>query len=258
MNNVRLALRLVLKSPGFTALVILILALGIGANAAIFSLIDNTCLRALPYPAPDRLVSISETSTRYADMSVSYPNFLDWRSGQSAFSGLAIFRTDGGKLTTGDGAEQVTVVEVSQDFFSVLGAHATVGRDLRPDDDRVGAAPVGWLTHAAWQQFFHGEPDLVGRTVQLDGVATTVAGILPAEFNFYHHADVFIPIEPIVDAQFIRERENHNNTSVIGRLKPGATLAQARAQLAAIAQRLERDYPRADAGIGVKVKWRLD
>ncbi|HVU32630.1 MAG TPA: ABC transporter permease [Opitutaceae bacterium] len=253
MNDFRLALRLFAKSPGFTALVIFTLALGIGANAAIFSLVDGACLRALPYPDSDRLVSVSEHSGQYSDMSVSYPNFLDWRAGQSAFSGLAIFRPIGVKLKTSDSAEQVTVIDVSQDFFSVLGVHAAIGRDLRPDDDRVGAAPVGWLTHAAWQRFFHGAPDLVGRTIVLDGVATTVAGILPAEFKFYRYADVFIPIEPIVDAQFMRQRENHNNTSVVGRLKPGFTVEQARAQLTGIAQRLEREYPRADAGIGVKV-----
>ncbi len=253
MNNLRLALRLLGKSPGFTALVMITLALGIGANGAIFTLVERTCLRALPYPDPGRLVYVSERSGQYSDMNVSYPNFTDWRAGQDVFSGLAIYRDDGAKLQTADSAEQITVIQVSQDFFSVLGVHAAAGRDLRADDDRPGAAPVAWLTQAAWQRFFNSQPDLVGRTVMLDGVATTVAGILPAEFRFYRYADVFVPIEPFVDRLFMRERENHNNTSVIGRLKPGATLAAARTEMTVIGQRLEREYPKANAGIAVHV-----
>lgn len=253
MNNFRLAVRLLGKNPGFTVLVMLTLALGIGANGAIFTLVERTCLRALPYPDPGRLMYVSERSAQYDDMSVSYPNFVDWRAGQNVFSGLAIFRNDGAKLKTAQSAEQITVFQVSQDFFSVLGVHAAVGRDIRPDDDRPGAAPVVWLTHAAWQRYFNSEPDLVGRTVILDGVATTVAGILPAEFRFYRYADVFVPIEPFVDRQFMRERENHNGTSVIGRLKPGVALDSARTTMAFLGQRLERQYPKANAGISVGV-----
>lgn len=253
MNNLRLALRLLGKSPAFTALVILTLALGIGANTAIFSLVDNTCLRALPYPDAGRLVHVSEHSGQYSDMSVSYPDFQDWRAGQDTFSGLAIYRTEGAKLRTPDTAEQITVADVSQDFFSVLGVHVTQGRDLRPDDDRVGAAPVVWLTYSSWQRFFKGQPDLVGRTIMLDDVATTVAGILPESFRFHRYADVYVPIEPIVDRQFMRERANHNGTDVVGRLKAGVALETARAQLVAVGQRLEKQYPQSNAGISVNV-----
>ncbi|HVU22991.1 MAG TPA: ABC transporter permease [Opitutus sp.] len=253
MNNFRLALRLLGKSPGFPALVILTLALGIGANTAIFSLVRNTCLRALPYPQADRLVHVTEVSGQYSDMSVSYPDFLDWRAGADAFSGLAIYRTDGAKLKTPDSAEQISIAQVSQDFFPVLGLHAAIGRDLTAEDDRVGAAPVVWLTHASWQRFFHGQPDLVGHTVMLNGVATTVAGILPAEFRFHRAADAYVPVEPLATAQFMRERANHNGTNVVGRLKSGVTVEAARAQLAAIQQRLEQQFPQSNAGIGVKL-----
>jgi len=198
-------------------------------------------------------VHLAERSSQYSDMSVSYPNFVDWRAGQDTFGGLAIYRTDGAKLRTPDSAEQIAVADVSQDFFAVMGVHAALGRDLRADDDRVGAAPVVWLTHASWQRYFKGDPALVGRTVMLDDVATTVAGILPPEFRFHRHADVFIPIEPIVDRQFMRERANHNGTFVVGRLKPGVALATARAQMLAIAQRLEKQYPQANAGVSINV-----
>jgi predicted permease len=253
MNHLRLALRLLAKSPAFTALVVLTLALGIGANTAIFSLVRNTCLRALPYPDADRLVHVSEHSARYSDMSVSYPDFLDWRAGADTLSGLAIYRTDGAKLKTPHNAEQITVAQVSQDFFPVTGVHAAIGRDLAASDDRVGAAPVVWLTYASWQRYFDGAPDLVGHTVMLDEVATTVAGILPASFRFHRAADAYVPIEPQVDRLFMRERANHSGTSVVGRLKPGVTIATARAQLVAIGQRLEKQYPPSNAGISVNV-----
>ena len=254
MNNLRLAVRLLVKSPGFTALVIFTLALGIGANASIFSLVNRTCLRALPYPDPQQLVYISERSNQYSEMSVSYPNFMDWRAAQDVFSGLAIYRTDGAKLKTAGAAEQVTVAQTSWDFFPVMRLHAATGRDMRPEDDRPGAAPVAWLTHASWHRFFHGQADLVGRTVLFDGVATTIAGILPAGFRFYRHADLYVPIEPLVDRQFMRERSSHNGAAVVGRLKPGVTLEAARAQLFAIGQRLERDHPQSNAGISVAVR----
>jgi predicted permease len=186
-------------------------------------------------------------------MSVSYPDFIDWRAGADLFSGLAIYRTEGAKLRTAATAEQVTVAEVSQDFFGVLGTHVASGRDLRAEDDRVGAAPVVWLTHASWKRFFNGQPDLVGRTVLLNEVATTVAGILPQDFRFHRAADAYVAIEPIVDRQFMRERANHSGTSVVGRLKPGVTVEAARAQLVTIAQRLEHEYPPSNAGIGINV-----
>lgn len=251
MKDLRFALRLLAKSPGFTAIVVLTLALGIGANAAIFSLVNTTFLRALPYPEPDRLVYVSEQSEQWSDMSVSFPNFEDWHASQDVFSALAIYRTDGSKLQTRDSAEQISLVQVSADFFAAVGLHAAQGRDLNADDDRTGAAPVLWLTHAAWQRFFGGAPDLVGQTVLLDGQPTSVAGILPVGFRFHRNADLFVPIGPFVDRQFMRDRENHNGTHVIGRLKTGVTFAAAGAQMTAIAQRLQQEYPKINAGIGI-------
>jgi predicted permease len=245
--NLRYAFRLLAKSPGFTAIVMLTLALGIGANTAIFSLVNTTFLRALPYPEPDRLVHLSESG----DMSVSYPNFEDWCAGQDVFSALAIYRTEGCKLKTPDSAEQITIAQVSADFFPAVGVHAALGRDLKADDDRAGAAPVAWLTHAAWQRFFAGDPKIVGQSVLLNGAPTSVAGILPAGFRFHRSADLFVPIGPFVDQQFMRERGNHNGTYVIGRLKPGITFAAAQAQMTAIGQRLQQAYPKVNAGIGI-------
>jgi putative ABC transport system permease protein len=253
MQDLRLAFRQLAKAPGFTAVVVLTLALGIGANTAIFSLVNTTFLRALPYPDSERLVHLSEGNEKWHDMSVSYPNFLDWRSGQDVFSALAIYRTDSLKIKTPDSAEQITIAQVSGDFFPAVGVHATQGRDLAPSDDRAGAAPVLWLTHAAWRRYFAAAPGLVGQTVLLDGQPAAVAGILPADFRFHRQADVFVPIDPFAEQQFMRERGNHNGTNVIGRLKAGVPFETARAQMTAIGRRLERAYPKENAGIGVNL-----
>ncbi len=253
MNDLRSAFRQFAKSPGFTAVIVLTLALGIGANTAIFSVVNATFLRALPYPDPDRLLHLSEQNAQWKDMDVSYPNFLDWHAGQDVFSALAIYRTDGRKLQTPGGVELVRIAQVSGDFFPAVGLHAARGRDLRPADDRAGAAPVLWLTHAAWQRYFAGAPALVGQTVLLDGQPTAVAGILPAGFRFHRDADLFVPLDPFADQMFMRERANHSGTSVIGRLKPGVTIAAARAQMTAIGQRLEKEYPKDNAGLGINV-----
>ena len=254
VSSLRLALRKLGKSPGFTALVLVTLAIGIGANTAIFSLVYGSLLRPLPYPAGDRLVHISEWNSQNPGMPVSYPNFQDWRTAQDDFMGLAIFRSDEATLKTLGGVEHVYSAIVSSDFFSVLGVHAAMGRDMVADDDRVGAAPVAWLTYAAWDRYFDREPDLVGKTVMLNGAATTVAGILPADFRFFREADAFTPIEPFADRQFLRERGNHSGTFVIGRLKPGVTIEAARAQINAIEKRLEGQYPRDNSGMVAKVE----
>ncbi len=254
MNDLRFALRLFAKSPGFTAAIVFTLALGIGANTTIFSIVNTTFLRALPYAEPDRLVHVSESSKQWDDMSVSYPNFLDWQAAQNVFAALAIYRTDGQKLETPAGTERVNVGYVSGEFFPAVGVHVAQGRDLAPADDVAGAAPVAWIGHALWQRQFAGADDLVGRTVLLDGQAVAVAGILPESFRFHRGMDVIVPLAPYAEQMFMRQRENHNGTAVLGRLKPGITVEAARAQMTAIGSRLAREYPTANAGLGVAVK----
>ena len=254
MASLRFAFRQFAKSPGFTVIVVLTLAIGLGANTAIFSLVNTTYLRAIPYPDPDSLIHVAERTAEWSNASVSYPNFQDWRASQDVFSSFALYRTDGRKLKAKDRAEQIQIAQVSADFFSVLGVRAAHGRDMTPADDRVGAAPVLWLTHAAWERFFAADPELVGGTVLLDGQATTVAGVLPAGFRFHRNVDLFVPLEPFVDVQFMRERENHNNAYALGRLKPGATVEAARIQLDTIAERLEREYPKVNTGWRVAVR----
>jgi putative ABC transport system permease protein len=248
MNNLRYAFRRLLASPGFTIVVILTLALGIGANTAVFSIVNATFLRPLPYADPDKLMLLSERSSQ-GELSVSYPDFLDWHAQQDAFSGLTLYHPESAKLTTAAGTELVSTCLVSGDFFPVLGLRAAQGRDLVAADDQVGAAPVAWVAHAAWQKYFAGDPGLVGRTILLDGQTVTVAGILPAGFRFHRSVDLYWPLAPYAKQLFMTMRDSHNDSYLLGRLKPQVTQAQARAQMTSIAQRLQREYPKEDAGI---------
>ena len=253
MNNLRHALRRLLASPGFTVVVILTLALGIGANTAVFSIVNATFLRPLPYADPDNLVFLAERNGSGDDLGVSYPDFLDWHAQQDVFSGLALYHPDSANLKTAEGAELVSTCLVSGDFFSVLDLRVEQGRGLAEADDRAGAAPVAWVTSAAWQRYFAGDHGLVGRTILLDGQAVTVAGILPAAFRFHRNADIFRPLAPYAKQLFMTMRASHNDAYGLGRLKPHGSAAAAQAQMAAIAQRLEREYPKECAGIGALV-----
>jgi putative ABC transport system permease protein len=252
MNDFRFALRQLLKSPGFTAVAVLTLALGIGANTAIFSVVNATFLRALPYPEPGRLVHLAERNQAGDTMPVSYPNFLDWQKQQGVFSNLAAFHEAEGRLKTGAGTEMVSVLHVSAEFFNVLGVRPAQGRELRPDDDLPGAARVAWVTHDGWQRVFNGDPNLVGRAVDFDGQALVIAGILPREYRFYRQSALVTALAPFAREFFIDVRENHSNTEAIARLKPGISLATARAQMNAIGARLADAYPDANQGLGIE------
>jgi len=252
-HDIKYGLRMLGRNPGFTSIVVLTLALGIGANTALFSIVNMTFLRALPYPEPERLVFLSERSGANDDMSVSYPNFLDWRAQQDVLASLAIFSVEGGKLKTAEGAEQVSVGMVSSEFFRVLGVHVALGRDLTAEEDRPTATSVAWLTDGAWKRWFAGDPGVVGRTLSLDSQEIAVAGILPAGLRFIREIDVYVPLAPLAEQRFMMMRESHNDAYAIGRLKDGVTLERAGAEFLAIGQRLEREYPKANAGIGVRL-----
>ncbi|HMD77722.1 MAG TPA: ABC transporter permease [Terracidiphilus sp.] len=253
-QDLRYALHQLRKSLGFTFTVVLMLALGIGANTAIFNVVNTTFLRALPYPDSGRLLWITErNSISNHDGSVSYPNFLDWRAQQDSFSELSVYQFDSGTLKTTDGVERVPTLMVSDNFFAALGVRITQGRGMIAEDDKAGAAPVGWLSYAAWQRYFAADPSIVGRTMSLDGQSMAVAGILPADFRFSQPADVYLPVAQYADRLFMNPRNNRRNTFVVGRLKPGVTLEAARSQMDTIARRLQTLYPEANTGIVANV-----
>ncbi len=248
----RPAFRQFVHSPGFTFIAVLTLAIGIGANTAFFSVLNNTLLRPLPYPDQERLVQIDEVNANFNRMSVSYPNFLDWQQRQSVFATLAIYNTGSGRLKTADNTESVSLCFVSSDFLSTLGVSLQQGQPPTLEHDKPGTPPVAWLTHAAWQRLFHGAPDLVGKSILLDSRDVAIAGILPAGFRFTRNCDIFLPLAPYAVQNFMTMRENHNGAGVIGLLKPGISLATAQTQLDSIAQSLQRDYPAANGGVNIR------
>jgi putative ABC transport system permease protein len=248
----RQTLRTLRRSSGVTAVAILALALGIGANTAVFSVVNAVFLRPLPYPQADRLVEISETSGNDS-ISISYPNFLDWQPQVSAFDAIAVSAPYEATLESRAPAERMPVTYVSSAFFSILRSRPLLGRDFRSEDDREGAPPVAILSHRVWQTHFGSDPAILGATIRLDRRPYTVIGVLAPAFRYYRPANVFVPISDAVVRQVLSMRENHNSLTAIARLKPGTTIEQAQAQMNTITSRLQRAYPAANTGIGARV-----
>jgi predicted permease len=256
-QDLRYSLRVLGKNPGFAAIAILTLALGIGANTALFSVVNGVLLRPLPYPQPDRIVAISEKTANFERSSISYPNFLDWQRANSTFSSIAAYRSDDFSVTGRGEAERVRIGMVSAGFFEILGVTPTRGRLFTPEEDRLGTTPVAILSAGLWQRKFGSAPDIVGKRITMNGVAYTVVGVLPANFYFqganYDRAkDVFIPVGQFTDP-FFQDRDVHEGTRAIGRLRPGVTLAAARADMDQIANNLALTYPNADKGAGISL-----
>jgi len=254
LSDLRFAFRQYAKTPGFTFIAVLTLALGIGANTAFFSVINDTLLRPLPYPEQHRLVQIDEVSANFDQMSISYPNFRDWQDQQNVFTAIALYRMDTARLKTPERTEQVAINYITSDYFAVLGVKPALGRAPTAEDDKESATPVVWLTHNAWQKYFAGAPDLIGKSVIIDGRDLSIAGILPASFRTTRNIDVLVPIASYAKQNFMTMRENHNGANALGLLKPGVTVAAAQTQLTTIAERLQREYPSSNAGVGVRVE----
>jgi putative ABC transport system permease protein len=251
MQDLRYGLRTLARSPGFTVVAMIVLALGIGANTAIFSVVDAMLLRPLPYADAGRLVFLSEHSEQVPDMSISYLNYLDWERQNSVFSQIAVFREDSLNLTGVDRPERVEVWSASRNFLTTLGVKPILGRDFLPEEDKPGANLAVLVSYGYWRQRYAGDPTVVGRTLTLDGEPATVVGILPPGFKFAYDASVYAPIGR--DRQLQMARDNHSGTYGVARLKPGVTLEQARTQMLAIADRLAQQYPDTNKGNSVVV-----
>ncbi|MGO8816911.1 MAG: ADOP family duplicated permease [Terriglobia bacterium] len=246
-QDVRYGLRQLRRSPGFTLVTMLTLALGIGANTGIFSLIDAIVLRPLPYPQADRLVALHEANRKGNGYSLSWLDFVDWRDQSRSFSAMAAIQSGTATLTGVGAAERLQGLKVSSTFFLILGVQPLLGRDFRDSEDYPGAAPVGILSYKLWAQRFGSDPHVIGRTIEVDGNAGTVIGVLPANFRFLYSADIYWPIGLAAKDQ--GGRGNHPGILAIGRLRPGVSLAAARSEMAAIAGRIEKAYPASNDGI---------
>jgi predicted permease len=253
LQDVRFALRMLLKSPAFTLIAILTLAIGIGANTALFSVVNGVLLNPLPYAQSGQLVAINERNGTQSQAPISYLNFLDWQSQNKTFSSMAMYRHEDYNLTGHGAALRVNGFMISAQFLSTLGVHPASGRDFNLNDDRLGAAPVALLSDGFWHRRFGGSPAVLGHPIDLNGTAFTVVGILPADFLFYGtDRDVFIPLGQWNDPSF-RDRRIDESAHAIGLLLPGVTLAQARGDMDRIAHNLSVLYPEADKDVGISL-----
>ncbi|HEY6290078.1 MAG TPA: ABC transporter permease [Terriglobia bacterium] len=249
-QDVRYALRQLRRSPGFAAMAILTLALGLGANIAIFSVVHAVLLRSLPYKDPARLAKVWETYRQFPKVWASVPNFWDWQEQNHAFEAIGAYRIATGFTLTGQGEPQRTQgTFVSANLFGLLGVKASLGRTFVPAEDKRGAEPIVILSHALWQQVFGSNPSMVGRAITLNDKSYTVVGVMPPGIRFPDWADLWMPLGQMGTDE-LTSRVYHP-LEVVARLKAGVTLAEAQAQMSTIAGRLDEEYPKTNAGWGV-------
>jgi len=251
-QDLRYGARMLLKNPGFTFVAALTLALGVGANTAIFSVINAVLLRPLPYPKPDAIVRVFETGKAGNEMTISPPNFQDWQGRQTVFERFAAFQEISFDLAAQDGIEQIAGMRVSADFFQLLGAQASQGRALLPEDDRADANRVVLLSHKFWQSHFNGDTGVVGRVLALGGQSHTIIGVLPRDFEFISPATELWTALRLGDESH-RMKRTERYLQAVARLRPGVSLRQGQAEMDAIAARLAQQYPDANAGGGARL-----
>jgi predicted permease len=252
-QDLRYAIRMFLKSPGFAAIAVLTLALGIGANTALFSVVSGVLLNPLPYPHSEQLVAVSANTPGFNHAPVAYLNVLDWQRNAQTFSSMATYRNQDYNFTGTSEAERLSGYMISSGFFSTLGVQPILGRTFRSDDDQVGAAPVVMIGGGLWKRKFGSSPEVIGQSLTLNGASYIVVGVIPPNFTFYgHDRDVYTPIGQWNDPSF-RDRRVVVSARVIGRLKPGVTLPQAKADMDVIARNLAAAFPAADKDLGINL-----
>jgi predicted permease len=250
-QDLRCAIRMFLKSPGFAAIAVLTLALGISANTALFSVVNGVLLNPLPYPHSQQLVAVYGKTPGFNQGPSSYLNFLDWRRDARTFSSMAMYRNQDYNFTGRSEAERLSGYMISVDFFSTLGVQPILGRTFRSDDDQVGAAPVVLIGGGFWKRRFGSSPGIVGESLTLNGTSYLIVGVIPPGFTFYgHDRDVYTPIGQWNDASF-RDRRIAVSARAVGRLEPGVTLPQAQADMDVVARNLADAYPVADKDVSI-------
>jgi predicted permease len=256
LQDLRYGLRMLMRNPGFTIVAVLALALGIGANTAIFSVVNTVLLRPLPYKNPEALMTVWEDATHmgFPFNTPSPANFLDWREQSTVFEGMAALAQRSFNLTGAGEPERFDGRKVSANLFTILGVEPILGRTFRPEEDQPGSRVV-IFSHGVWQRRFGGDPGIIGRPVNLDGESYTVIGVMPRTVDLPSmdnwHDQLWVPIA--FSSEEAASRGNHY-LEVIARLKPGVTRQQAQAEMTTIAARLERQYPEYNTRVGIKVQ----
>ena len=246
-QDVKFGVRTMRKNLGFTSVAVLTLALGMGANTAIFSVVNSVLLRPLPYPNAERIAAIQELNDKGSRVQVTAANFLDWRKQNTVFERLAAILARPANLATGDEAERIELAMTSADFFEVFGVGPQLGRFFLPEEERAGHAPVAVISHGLWQRRFGGDSSTVGKSVTLDGQSYTVVGVAPAGFQYPDKTEAWIPpfqLVPMLSPTMDLERSRgFGFLSAVGLLKQGVTIERANDEMAAITARLRQQYP---------------
>ena len=246
--------RLLARRPGFASIAVLTLALGIGANTAIFSVVYAVLMRPLPYSEADRLVWLNEHHEQIQTRWISYPNFLDWRERNQSFEAIALIRGWQMTLTGGGEAQSINARMVTPDYFRVMRATPMLGRNFNSEEDKFGAPRVTVVSHAFWQSQFGGDPDIVGKAITLDNEPFTVIGVMPPEFQHQGPPELWVSTEQYAEpgSGWFR-REDRVAGFVIARVKPAATIEQARADMKSIEQQLISEYPMQNGGNAIRL-----
>jgi len=246
-QDLRFGFRMLFKKPVFTLIAVFTIALGIGANTAIFSMVNAVLLRPLPYPNANRIIAIQEINPEGKRVQITPANFLDWRAQNTVFEHLAAIFTRGSNLAGGEGAERIDVAVTSANFFDVFGVHAQQGRLFRPEDEQAGHAPIVVISDGLWHRRYGGDQSIVSQSITLDGISYTIAGIAPPGFQFPNKTEAWLPpdriapaVTPTMDVTQVR---GWGFLSSVGLLKPGISLQQAKDEMEGITSRLREQYP---------------
>ena len=253
IQDLRYGARMLRKNPGFTAIAVLTLALGIGANTAIFSVVSAVILRPLPYANPQQLIVLRETTQSVGPHSPSYPDFLDWRKQSRSFSQMAAINNREFNLSGVAQPENISGYVVSANCLSMLGVRPFLGRDFLPSEDAPGTAPIVLLSYALWQSHLGADPSAVGKSITLDGRSFTIIGVLPPNIRLLEKTDILAPIGVWAGDTDMTDRGDRGDMDAVGRLVSGASISQAQAEMDTIAANLRKEYPATNSGVGISM-----
>ncbi len=249
LQDIRYAARVLKKSPGFSVVVVLMLALGIGANTAIFSVVYAVLLRPLPYAEPDRLMFLAERDREGEMMGIAYPNYADFRERAQSFAEISAFQSQSFNLTGLEKPVRLQGRRVNWNFLRVLGVSPQLGRDFVEQDDRPGAPPTALISDGMWRERFGGDSGVLGGVIRVDGQQYSIIGVLPPGFEFFSRSEIVVPLGlSLVEGSGLLIRGNHSGLYGLARLKEGVSVEQAHAEMGALAAQLEQQYPESNSG----------
>jgi predicted permease len=253
-QDIRYGVRMLRKTPSVSVIVVIALALGIGANTAIFSVVNAVLLRPLPYEESERLMLLNEKSQVLDEMSISYPNYQDWKAQTRVFEAIGVYNRQSYNLTGSGEAERIVAGQISADLFKVLRVQPAYGRLFTNDEDKPGTTPVVVLGYGLWQRRFAGDPNIVNQQILLNGKSYTVIGIMPASYLYPSRTEMWVPVGQVSDSPGWDNRGNHPGLYGVARLKPGMTQEQAQADMDLISQNLSKQFPDTNSGNSVRIR----